>query len=464
MKGEPNQHYIQWPLAPRQEQTTSSMTRLCYLVAGFFILVCNSLAYETIHQPVDGLDFGDKRTLRAHTKIGKKSDSNQSDKSKGKGEKKKKLYEEPEFSLGSLSKSRSKSKSTDSESKSVKGAEKGTPTELKGKKGSKKREKQPKNVTFHPTTSPNVPEEEEEPLPAPDPSAPEPSTSRPLLTDIPSTVSIRTQEPTSAVQSPSSQTPATPSAVDTTKPPSQTPSQIQTTLPRPGVSELPSAAPSQIGPGQASLRPAPASEEPERQCSIDIDACCASSDCASTETCANRNCIQGGCPQFTLTWTGDANLDLFVMTPAGVSLWAAEPSDLESGGVWEEGDGSGIGDYNVENVYFPIDCSSSTGIYEYFVVSGDTVVEWDLTVSVNGAIQETQFGLGASATFQYLHVATPGTLDPGGSGGCQVSENECCEATDCPSGSSCAERNCVLEGALRFTLTWVGSGIFEFVA
>lgn len=466
------------------------MTRLCYLIPGFLLLVCNSLAHETINRPGYRLEVSGKRTLRAHAKNRKKSDSSQSYKSKGKGEKKKKkLYKEPDFSKDSTSKSKSKdskykskstyskykSKSSDSKHKS-KGAdsknkskskdskyksEKGSLTKpKKEKKGNKKREKQPKNVTFHPTRSPSEkkPEEAEEPFPAPEPSTP-----RPLLTETPTTVSSQTPEPSTAVQLAPSQTTSTPSAVVTTEPPSQTPSMSKTTIP-PGDSELPSAAPSPTGSGQVPLRPATAPEDPERQCSTDIDECCAKSDCASTEACANRNCIQQGCPQFTLTWTGDANLDLFVVSPSGVSLWAVEPSDSESGGVWEEGDGSGVGEYNVENVYFPVDCSTSTGIYEYFVVSGDTLVDWNLNVAVNGVMKETQSGLGGSATFQYLHVVTPGPLEPGSSGECQVSEDECCEATDCPSGSSCAERNCVVEGALRFTLTWVGSGTLLFVA
>jgi hypothetical protein len=41
---------------------------------------------------------------------------------------------------------------------------------------------------------------------------------------------------------------------------------------------------------------------------------------------------------------------------------------------------------------------------------------------------------------------------------CRVPADECCEDSDCDANTVCAGRNCVSEGSLRITVTWLGQG------
>lgn len=252
----------------------------------------------------------------------------------------------------------------------------------------------------------------------------------------------------------------------------------------------PDSSPPDVTPVPSTLAPT----ERDQDCSALLDECCVDSDCGDSQICANRNCVQQGCPQFTLTWTGRAEHDLFVIVPSGVRISFMNRFDPDSGGAWE---GDTLPDrqfgYYAENVYFSPNCTSPPGIYQYFLVSEVDDEDWTISVSKNGDIQSTVSGKGPSEIFEYVvhgadsvsptsasasHVpsSTPSTLttpitpfpssvptsnfeSSAPSNDCQVPQYECCSDDEClVDGTTCANRNCVVQGTMRFTLTWFGLG------
>jgi hypothetical protein len=242
--------------------------------------------------------------------------------------------------------------------------------------------------------------------------------------------------------------------------------------------------------------PTPTSPEPDtlapterdQDCSVLLDECCVDSDCDDSQVCANRNCVQQGCPQFTLTWTGRTDHDLFVTVPSGGRISSMNRFDPDSGGAWE---GETFQDrqfgYYAENVYFPTSCTSPPGIYQYFLFSEADDEEWTISVSNNGDVQSTVSGKGPSEKMEYVvhgaesvfptstpasdvPTSTPTTPSPSSvltsnspssapSSECQNPRYECCSDEEClVDGTACANRNCVVQGAMRFTLTWFGLG------
>jgi hypothetical protein len=153
--------------------------------------------------------------------------------------------------------------------------------------------------------------------------------------------------------------------------------------------------------------------------------------------------------------------DLIVTTPAGVDIFYNNTFDPASGGQLEQDVvPDGIGFY-AENVYFPLDGSAPPGIYTYFVRGGGMDI-WNVTVALDEEVVEQSSGVGDSVLeFKFGEVSptpspVPGTPVP--TLQCTTPGFECCVDNDCGSGESCANRNCVQDGALRFTLTWIGRG------
>jgi hypothetical protein len=125
-------------------------------------------------------------------------------------------------------------------------------------------------------------------------------------------------------------------------------------------------------PGIATLVTLASSTPVLNVCSIVVDKCCSDADCGEAQTCANQYCVQQGCPQFTLTWTGQADHDYFVQAPSGIAISSFNCFDSISEGTWEGQDESSlvkIGNY-VKNIYFPLNCSVTAGIYKFFVLGG----------------------------------------------------------------------------------------------
>lgn len=102
--------------------------------------------------------------------------------------------------------------------------------------------------------------------------------------------------------------------------------------------------------------PVPVQEE----CSIDAD--CASN-LALTRLCINHHCVNEGDPRITLTWEGDDDLDLSVVTPQGVRVGYDNDFDQLSGGSFDTGFVQDVEGSHVENIFFPVSGIAPVGDY-----------------------------------------------------------------------------------------------------
>jgi uncharacterized protein YfaP (DUF2135 family) len=174
------------------------------------------------------------------------------------------------------------------------------------------------------------------------------------------------------------------------------------------------------------------------------------------EICVQRTCIDRGNPRFTLTWTGDDDLDLALVTPLGTTVAVSNKIDLESQGEFgESGDQLGFGRH-VENIYFPI-TGGPSGAYTYFVssfVPNGELDTWTVSVFVDDEEVASQTGNGTSEllVFEYIGGANPSPTPIG----CNFAVDECCNDSDCSGGSLCVQRTCIDDGNPRITLTWTG--------
>ena len=85
------------------------------------------------------------------------------------------------------------------------------------------------------------------------------------------------------------------------------------------------------------------------QCNINAD-CIAANQGAN---CVNNQCLHDGNPRITLTWEGDDDLDLIVMTPDGTTIWYQNDFDSVSRGTFDTGYVQDVSGQHVESVYFP---------------------------------------------------------------------------------------------------------------
>ena len=143
--------------------------------------------------------------------------------------------------------------------------------------------------------------------------------------------------------------------------------------------------------------PAPVSE------CTPLDECCEDRDCNVDEVCVQRTCIDRGNPRFTLTWIGDDDLDLSVVTPMGTTVAASRREDEESGGVFgEDSDQLRFG-MHVENIYFP-QAGGPSGTYTYFVSSffpNGPPDLWTLSVVVDDQEVASHMGTSSSSLFLF---------------------------------------------------------------
>jgi len=156
--------------------------------------------------------------------------------------------------------------------------------------------------------------------------------------------------------------------------------------------------------------------EPPLCASLDCDpdnvtiGCCIDENCEAGEVCVNEVCILRGNPRFTLTWFGDDDLDLHVITPGGVEIFWNNRIDEISGGFLDFDDLGGIPSLRVENTVFQVPETTPNGNYTYFVVNFQQRGEadsWTLEVFEDGVGEEglpiqTRFGEGSSTDFTYV--------------------------------------------------------------
>lgn len=114
-------------------------------------------------------------------------------------------------------------------------------------------------------------------------------------------------------------------------------------------------------------------------------------DCVDGCYCWNDICVKEGALEFSLVWTGGADLDLYVETPSGETLgW----NDLSAAGghysvydCWE-GDCVIENGNHVEHSFFPD--PPEHGVYEVFVDNYDGMDEAEFTIEVREDGSETE--------------------------------------------------------------------------
>jgi hypothetical protein len=131
--------------------------------------------------------------------------------------------------------------------------------------------------------------------------------------------------------------------------------------------------------------------------------CQTTADCGGNkpQVCVSNRCIHDGNPRITLTWDGDDDLDLLVVTPDGATIWYDNNFDPVSLGAFDTGHVQDIPGKHVESIYFPLR-SAPQGVYQIWVSSFKERGEPDSwTVEV--------FSLGSSR----MVVTGQGELDQG---------------------------------------------------
>ena len=133
--------------------------------------------------------------------------------------------------------------------------------------------------------------------------------------------------------------------------------------------------------------------------------CCSDTDCSNdgSARCVANTCLTEGQLRFTLSWTGDDDLDLQVVAPNGAVLGpTASTTDAPSGGLVDvETNPNGIFGDHLENIIF----SPTTfllGQYRYSVIRQGAIStedEWTVEVYLNGDGVGGQAGAGDSVEF-----------------------------------------------------------------
>jgi hypothetical protein len=213
------------------------------------------------------------------------------------------------------------------------------------------------------------------------------------------------------------------------------------------------------------------------RCSPLADECCLDSDCGSDdEICVQRICIEEGYPRITLTWTGDDDLDLRVVTPNGAVLSGQKEFDPVSGGRFKADRYQSEFGFHVETVHFP----DISGNLKFFVKSlttrGVGADIWNLAVYESDTMVQDHSGFGdsrdffyhrddnldetnpPSATFEPTRLTETPSANPSVDlEFCEPLTNQCCDDSDCGPLQVCVQRICIDEGNPRFTLQWTGN-------
>lgn len=173
------------------------------------------------------------------------------------------------------------------------------------------------------------------------------------------------------------------------------------------------------------------------------------------DLCIAGQCITNGNLRFTLTWDGDDDLDLIVITPFGNSISGEDDYDSETRGTFETRFVQTADRQHVESVFFPDQGLVPSGKYiirvDDFEVR-NAVDSWTLEIFEEGFSVRSILGIGQGLDIEY--EARDGVIPP-----CDLDYDECCSDADCVSsgfGSVCTGHFCVEEGFPRVTLTYFG--------
>ena len=136
--------------------------------------------------------------------------------------------------------------------------------------------------------------------------------------------------------------------------------------------------------------------------------CQTTADCGGIkpQVCASNRCIHDGNPRITLTWDGDDDLDLLVVTPDGATIWYDNNFDPVSLGAFDTGHAQDVPGQHVESIYFPLR-SAPPGIYQIWVSSFEERGEpdsWTVEVFSRGSSRMVVTGQGElDQRIQYVH-------------------------------------------------------------
>ncbi|MCZ4498684.1 MAG: hypothetical protein JWQ74_1237 [Marmoricola sp.] len=115
--------------------------------------------------------------------------------------------------------------------------------------------------------------------------------------------------------------------------------------------------------------------------------------------------LGGGDVQATLTWNGEADLDLHAIEPNGDEIYYGSPGPTASSGRWDYDSNAACGSVDptpAENVFWPVR-AAPTGRYEFWVDTYDscdaTDLNWHLVVRSKGKVVLDQMGSGSSIHF-----------------------------------------------------------------
>jgi hypothetical protein len=132
--------------------------------------------------------------------------------------------------------------------------------------------------------------------------------------------------------------------------------------------------------------------------------CSTNGDCLQGEICVVDRCIVDGTPRFTLTWQGDDDLDIYVVTPAGDRIWWQNSFDTNSLGTLED-DPNMLGFNHVESVYFDV-ASAPEGVFLVGVDSYeqlDAADQWSVTINVGGVSTKSWTNLIGEQEFAWTY-------------------------------------------------------------
>ncbi len=115
--------------------------------------------------------------------------------------------------------------------------------------------------------------------------------------------------------------------------------------------------------------------------------CLTDAECPEDQSCVQGTCVGTGDLHFSLTWSAPTDLDLYITTPSGATIYYGNPS--ADGGTLDVDNTSGGGG-SVENVYFD---EPLAGTYSVWVnlFSGDPA-SFSLSVDARGDILLTESG------------------------------------------------------------------------
>jgi hypothetical protein len=192
------------------------------------------------------------------------------------------------------------------------------------------------------------------------------------------------------------------------------------------------------------------------------DECDSDDDCLKKgkgTLCVMKRCLHEGNPRFTLTWEGDDDIDISVVTPNGANISYKFSFDEESLGSFDT-QYSQVGFApHVESIVFPMS-GGPRGTYRVqidpFIVTNSSD-QWTLEAFTLDSASEPAYvvqGIGSQHDILFDFI---------GANVCSIfnGNTECCTDTDCLNlklvDSICRNRQCVTNGSLSFTLTWEGS-------